>query len=80
MTSPRMIHPLAGIDYARQCRDWEETPYTKALGDTLEALFDRKIHDLDGIVAGLNDAGVALPDGGRWTAARFMAEMARLGG
>ena len=74
-----MTHPLAGIDYARQCRDWEETPYTKALGDALEALFDRGIHDLDGIVAGLNGAGVAPPEGGRWTAGVFMAEMARLG-
>ena len=24
MTSPRMTHPLAGIDYAHQCRDWED--------------------------------------------------------
>ena len=79
MTSPRMTHPLAGIDYARQCRDWAETPYTKVLGDALESLFDRSVHDLDGIVAGLNEAGVAPPDGGRWTAERFTAEMARLG-
>ena len=79
MTSPRMTHPLAGIDYAHQCRDWEETPYTKALGDALESLFDRNIHDLNGIVAGLNDAGVEPPDGGSWTAERFTAEMARLG-
>ena len=79
MTSPRMTHPLAGIDYPRQCRDWAETPYTKALGDALEALFDRSIHDLDGIVAGLNEAGVSPPGGGRWTASTFRAEMARLG-
>ena len=80
MTSPRMTHPLTGIDYPRQCRDWEETPYTKALGDALESLFDLNIHDLDGIVASLNEADVMPPDGGRWTAERFMAEMARLGG
>lgn len=79
MTSPRMTHPLTGIDHARQCRDWEETPYTKALGDALERLFDRNIHDLDDIVAGLNEAGVAPPEGGRWTAGVFKAEMARLG-
>ena len=79
MTSPRMTHPLAGIDYSHQCRDWEETPYTRALGDALERLFDREVHDLDGIVTGLNEAGVAPPDGKRWTAGNFRAEMARLG-
>lgn len=79
MTSPRMTHPLDGIDYEHQCRNWEETPYTKSLGDALEALFDRKVHDLDGIVAGLNEAGVTSPDGQPWTGDSFKAEMARLG-
>jgi len=79
MTSPRMTHPLDGIDYEHQCRNWEESPYTKALGDALEGLFDRKVHDLDGIVAGLNEAGVKPPEGETWTADLFRAEMARLG-
>jgi len=79
MTSPRMTHPLDGIVYKHQCRNWEETPYTKSLGDALEALFDGKTHDLDGIVAGLNDAGVKPPDGQLWTADSFKAELARLG-
>jgi len=79
MTSPRMIHPLDGIDYQHQCRDWEETSYTKALGDALEELFDREIHDLDGIVVGLNEAKVKPPEGGTWNVDLFQAEMARLG-
>ena len=71
--------PPAGPDQPTSAATGEETPYTKALGDALESLFDRKIHDLDGVVAGLNDAGVEPPDGGSWTAERFTAEMARLG-
>lgn len=79
MTSPRMTHPLEGIDYEHQCRNWEESDYTKALGDVLEALFDRKVHELDKIVEGLNEAGIKPPDGQLWTAETFRAEMARLG-
>ncbi len=79
MTSPRMTHPLDGLDYAHQCRDWIETAYTKALGDALEALFDEGIHGLDEIVAGLNTAKVKAPDGAQWTSDSFKTEIARLG-
>ena len=79
MTSPRMTHPLDGLDYAHQCRDWTETAYTRALGNALEAMFDEGTHGLDEIVDGLNAAGVAPPEGSTWTADLFKAEMARLG-
>ena len=79
MTSPRMTHPLDGLDYPHQCRDWTETAYTRALGDALEALFDQGIHGLDEIVEGLNSAKVTPPEGDAWTADTFKSEMARLG-
>ncbi len=79
MTSPRMTNPLDGIDYPHQCRDWEETPYTKALGDALEALFDEGKHDLAEIVDGLNRAGVLPPGRSSWTEDLFKSEMSRLG-
>lgn len=79
MTSPRMTHPLEGLDLAHQCRDWTETAYTRALGNALEAMFDDGKHDLAEIVAGLNAAKVAPPEGDSWTEDLFKAEMARLG-
>ncbi len=79
MTSPRMTHPLDGIDHAHQCRDWVETAYTKALGDALESLFDEGKHGLDEIVDGLNAAKVQAPDGAEWTSESFKTEIARLG-
>ena len=79
MTSPRMTHPLDGLDYAHQCRDWTETAYTRALGNALEKMFDEGKHSLDEIVDGLNAEKVSPPEGDTWTADLFKAEMARLG-
>ncbi len=52
--------------------------YDDALGDALEAAFERGIHDLPGLVAALNAASVMAPDGSPWTEAEFAAIMRRL--
>ena len=53
--------------------------YAAALADRLEEIFGRGIHDLDGIVAALNQDGPAPEGAERWTAELFEAEMTRLG-
>ncbi len=53
--------------------------YAKALADRLEDIFGRGIHDLDKVVAALNEDGPAPEGAERWTAEIFEAEMARLG-
>jgi hypothetical protein len=58
---------------------WPPTAEEQALGDALEAILKQGIHDLDGIVDGLNRSGVAAPGGGAWTVESFQAEMRRLG-
>ena len=40
---------------------------------------EQGIHDLEGLVAYLNQSGPRGPDGAAWTADTFQAEMARLG-
>ena len=49
------------------------------MADALTAIFADEVHDLPGIVARLNDAGVPDPDGGRWTESGFEAAMRELG-
>ena len=53
--------------------------YAAALADRLEEIFGRDIHDLDGIVAALNEDGPAPEGAESWTAEIFEAEMTRLG-
>ena len=53
--------------------------YALALADALETIFGRGIHDLEGIVAALNEDGPAPPGVDAWTPAVFEAEMVRLG-
>jgi Recombinase-like helix-turn-helix domain len=62
-----------------QSRHRELTSYEHAMADELEAIFGRGIHDLPGLVAALNEAGVRPPTGADWTEASFTAEIARLG-
>lgn len=66
-------------DPAHQSAPWPPSPEDQALGDALEAILKEGVHDLDGIVAGLNGSGVAPPGGGAWTAEAFQAEMRRRG-
>jgi len=54
-------------------------PYEQSLGDALEDVFGRGIHDLTGVVAALNEKGLSTPDGGVWTEENFGAVMDKLG-
>ncbi len=54
-------------------------PYATALALRLEEIFGRGVHDLEGIVAALNEDGPAPEAAERWTAELFEAEMTRLG-
>ena len=62
-----------------QARQRQPTPHEDLLGDSIERAFATGIHDLDGLVAYLNQSGPRGPDGGEWSNASFQAEMARLG-
>ena len=64
---------------ARQSRDGEPTPYETRLAGAVEEVFGSGVHDLSGLVAGLNERGLAAPDGAPWTEQSFTAEMQRLG-
>ena len=63
-----------------QSKKGNPTPWENALGDAMEALFRDGVHDLPGIVAGLNGKGVRTPEGGAWTEENFAETMKRLGG
>lgn len=62
-----------------QAREREPTVYENLLGDALEACFAAGVHDLDSIVARLNEAQVLSPSGSPWTAELFQTEFQRLG-
>ena len=53
--------------------------YAMALADTLEMIFGQGIHELDRIVARLNEVGPPPEGTDTWTPAVFEAEMVRLG-
>jgi hypothetical protein len=55
------------------------TDYENRLADALEAVFEGGATTLDEVVAGLNARGLRSADGLAWTAARYEAELARLG-
>lgn len=62
-----------------QARQRPSTPHEDLLGDSIERAFATGIHELDELVAYLNQAGPRGPDGADWTTDSFQAEMARLG-
>ena len=62
-----------------QNRTAAPTAYESLLGDSIERAYAAGIHDLEGLVAYLNDAGPAGPNGQPWTADSYCKEMARLG-
>lgn len=62
-----------------QHRSAPPTAYENLLGDSIERAFAQGIHELAELVAYLNTAGPAGPDGQPWTPASFESEMARLG-
>jgi hypothetical protein len=67
------------LDLVHQSISEPQTPYEIAFGDALEALLSERVHDLPGLVAGLNQAAFAPPGGGAWTEQRLQAEFAKLG-
>ena len=62
-----------------QTRSHPPTAYERRLSDALTAIFGEEVHDLAGIVARLNAAGIPDPDGAPWTEAGFEAAMRTLG-
>lgn len=62
-----------------QNRSAPPTAYESLLGDSIERAYAQGIHDLEGLVAYLNVAGPAGPNGQPWTPASYEQEMARLG-
>lgn len=59
--------------------DAEPSPYAMALADALEAILGQNIHEIDGIVARLNESGPSPEGAPEWTPSVFEAEMVRLG-
>ena len=53
--------------------------YERALADALFAIMGKSVHDLEGIVAGLNLAGHKPKGGGTWTIELFKREIQHLG-
>lgn len=62
-----------------QSRTAEPTVFESLLGDSIERAFAQGIHDLDGLVAYLNQAGPSGPNGEAWTPESYTREVARLG-
>ncbi|MCP1292880.1 MULTISPECIES: recombinase-like helix-turn-helix domain-containing protein [Chromobacterium] len=62
----------------RQAQQTAPTPYEDLLGDALERAYAQEIHDLNALLAHLNQHGPSAPNGGSWNEALFRAEMARL--
>lgn len=62
-----------------QTRDHEPDAYENLLGDAIERCYAAGIHDLDGLVARLNEACVPTPGGVPWSVELFTSEMKRLG-
>ena len=62
-----------------QARTADPTPYEIKLAKAIEAVFGSGVHDLDGLVRGLNASGIHAPDAREWTAESFTAEMRRIG-
>ena len=66
-------------DYTYRTFNTDPPEYERGLADALFAIMGKSVHDLAGIVAGLNQAGHKPKDGGTWTIELFQAEMQRMG-
>lgn len=62
-----------------QTRDHEPDDYENLLGDAIEKAFAAGIHDIEALVASLNEQCVPAPRGVSWNVELFTEEMARLG-
>jgi hypothetical protein len=71
--------PGAAVNVVWQTRAAPPSAHERALADALRASFADDVHDLPGIVARLNAAGLKTISGATWTEAVLVAELARLG-
>ncbi|MGK5113378.1 MULTISPECIES: recombinase-like helix-turn-helix domain-containing protein [unclassified Geodermatophilus] len=55
------------------------SPYEQKLSGAIMEVFGRGVHDLPGLIEGLNGLGLNAPDGSSWNEDNFRAEMRRLG-
>ena len=62
-----------------QAGSGDSVAYETDLGDALEEIFSKNIHDVAGIVVALNDKGLKTPQGEVWTEENFPVMMAELG-
>ncbi len=62
-----------------QSRTADPTAWESLLGDSIERAYAQDIHDLEGLVAYLNQAGPPAPNGQPWTGETYQREIARLG-
>lgn len=62
-----------------QSRNAPPTVFESLLGDSIERAYAQGIHDLQGLVDYLNQAGPSGPNGEPWTTASYVREMARMG-
>jgi hypothetical protein len=74
-----MAQPTPLYNETHQNRSAPPTSYESLLGDSIERAFAQGIHDLAGLVAYLNQAGPAGPNGQPWTPETYQREIARLG-
>ena len=67
------------LEYTYRTFNPNPSEYERELADALFAIMGKSVHDLAGIVAGLNLAGHKPKGGGTWTVELFKCEMQRLG-
>ena len=66
-------------EYTYRTFNQKPSEYERELADALFAIMGKSVHDLEGIIAGLNLAGHQPKGGGTWTSALFNREIQRLG-
>ena len=72
------MKPRTLYNETHQHLDRAPTAYESLLGDSIERAFAQGLHDLESLVAYLNQAGPAAPNGQAWTPALYQQEIARL--
>jgi hypothetical protein len=64
---------------AHQTHPHPISPYEAKLSGAIMEVFGRGVHELPGLLDGLNAMGLSAPDGGQWNEENFRSEMRRLG-
>ncbi len=72
---------MSSSQYLEPCQAGavQPAPYDLKLAGAIEEVFGSGRHSLPGLLDGLNDLGIAAPDGEPWTEATLVAELQRLG-